>query len=107
MSRSAAPSPPVPKSPSLAADFDSVFYGANWKAVRQLGIPASHTLGFTGKGIRIAILDTGFEPAHESLSTRRVVAARDFINNDSIVTNEANDPAEAVVTDTSFDSSPE
>lgn len=64
---------------------DSQFYGPNFPAIRDLGIPSAHVLGFTGRGIRIAILDTGFEPGHEALSTRTVVAARDFIEGDDIV----------------------
>ncbi len=81
---------PIPANP----DFDSTFYGGNWKAIKQLGVPSSHVLGFTGKNVKIAILDTGFEPAHEAVSTRQLIAQRDFINRDSRVSNEAGDPAD-------------
>lgn len=77
--------------PTPHADFDSVFYGPNWKAIKQLGIAPAHQLGFTGKSIRIAILDTGFEPAHNALSSRFVAAQRDFIKGDNIVADEAGD----------------
>lgn len=77
---------------AAAADFDSLFYGPNWTAIRQLGIPPAHTLGFTGENVRIAILDTGFEPAHEALSSRRVVAQRDFIADDGSVATQPGDP---------------
>ena len=86
--RAASPNRPI--APSLtrsSAEFDSAFYGPNWRAIRQLGIPPAHQLGFTGAGIRIAIIDTGFEPAHEALSTRTVSAQRDFIQNDNTVAN--------------------
>lgn len=69
------------------AEFDSAFYGFNWKAIRQLGVPPAHALGFDGSGIRIAIIDTGFEPAHEALSTRTLTAQRDFIQGDNSVAN--------------------
>jgi subtilisin family serine protease len=72
---------------------DSTFYGASWAAVRELGLPAAQAFGFTGSGIRVGVLDTGFEPRHESLNSRRVISARDFINNDTIVYNEPGDPA--------------
>ncbi len=70
---------------------DSTFYGPIWRAVSALGIPTAHRLGFTGEGVRIAILDTGFEPEHESLAGRRVTHARDFINGDTIVYNQSGD----------------
>jgi hypothetical protein len=70
---------------------DSAFYGPNWSALRELGIPAVHALGFTGGGVRIAIIDTGFEPRHESLFALNVIAARDFINDDGVVFNEPGD----------------
>ena len=70
---------------------DSAFYGANWSAFRELGVPAAHSFSYTGSNIRIAILDTGFDPRHESLLGRRVIAARDFINGDSIVYNQPGD----------------
>lgn len=72
---------------------DSVYYGANWRAMLELGVPAAHVFGYTGKGVRIAILDTGFEPRHESLVGRQVLRSRDFINGDSIVYDEPGDPA--------------
>lgn len=78
---------PVVTSGRALAEFDSAFYGPNWNAIRKLGVPAAHALGFTGRGIRIAIIDTGFEPAHEALSTRRITAQRDFIQNDISVAN--------------------
>lgn len=68
---------------------DSTFYGlANWPAIRPLGIRIAHLLGYTASGVRVAILDTGFEPRHESLSTRLVAGARDFIQGDTLVYNE-------------------
>lgn len=76
---------------ALRADFDSAFYGPNWKAIRQLGIPSAHTLGYTGRDIRIAIIDTGFEPAHEALSGRRIIAQRDFIHRDAVVADQPTD----------------
>lgn len=75
----------------LNAEFDSAFYGPNWRAIQQLGIPSAHQLNFTGRNIRIAILDTGFEPQHEALRTRQVIAQRDFIGRDNIVSDEPQD----------------
>ncbi|MGH7470570.1 MAG: S8 family serine peptidase, partial [Longimicrobiales bacterium] len=82
-----APDSPVPP----AVQQDSTAYGPNFSALRQLGVPQMHALGFNGSGIRIAILDTGFDPAHEAFAGARVIATRDFIHGDSIVTTQPGD----------------
>lgn len=83
-------------SSALSAQQDSAYYGPNFRALRDLGIPNAHILNFTGRGIRIAILDTGFDLAHEvfarTLQLQQVRATRDFINNDTNVTTEPGDP---------------
>ncbi len=94
--RTSSSSPHRAEAKSADAEFDSAFYGPNWRAIRQLGIPAAHTLGFTGQGIRIAIIDTGFEPAHEALNTRLVTAQRDFIQGDNSVANAPNERTDSL-----------
>src|SRR5690606_9075486 len=74
---------------SRAQTRDSVYYGANWSALRELGIPAVHSAGFTGEGVTIGIVDTGFEPRHQSFAGAQVARARDFIGNDAIVFDQA------------------
>ena len=94
-----AKSPPrstSPHHPRPQADFDSTFYGFNWRAIKQLGVAPAHILGFTGLGIRIAIIDTGFEPAHEALATRIVTAQRDFIQNDNNVANQTGERTDSL-----------
>jgi hypothetical protein len=71
--------------------FDSAYYGLDFRQLRALGVPAAHAATFTGKGVVVAILDTGFETRHESVATRIVDATRDFINGDAIVYDEPND----------------
>ena len=68
------------------------FYGANEEALRELGIPIAHEAGFTGFGINIGILDTGFERDHDALRERNLLNTRDFIGNDAVVWNEPGDP---------------
>lgn len=43
----------------------------------QIGAPTAWDLGFTGEGVRIAVLDTGIDEEHPDLSGA-VVAAQDF-----------------------------
>lgn len=76
---------------ALGQELDSAYYGGNWPALHELSIPAVHAAGFTGTGVRIGIIDTGFEPRHQSVAGSRVLAARDFIANDTIVYDEAGD----------------
>jgi serine protease AprX len=75
--------------PAAAASFavgpraaqDSTFYGPIFSALRELNIPVLHELGFSGAGVRIGILDTGFLLGHEALAGRTVLGQFDFIHN--------------------------
>lgn len=90
------PPPPIePIAPPAAAPAapPDTFYGRSLAQVRQIGVPIAHELGFTGAGVRIALLDTGFRTEHEALVELPVVAARDFIQGDDVVSNQAGDPS--------------
>lgn len=58
----------------------------------MLKIPDLHTMGFTGKGIRIAIFDTGFRKDHVAfravIDEGRLVGEKDFVFNDGNVQDE-------------------
>lgn len=74
------------------------FYGLANDQLAQVNVPALHAQGFTGAGVVVGVLDTGFrtdhvafhQPGHEL----QVVAAHDFINNDSNVGPEPSDHAD-------------
>lgn len=63
----------------------------NITQLAQLKIPALHSLGYTGKGIRVAILDAGFPymdqiPAFQHLFREgRYIAGYDFVAQDSSI----------------------
>lgn len=58
-----------------------------------IGVQGLHTRGWYGQGIRIALLDNGFNYAgHPAFAGMRVVAERDFINGDEVVSDQAGQP---------------
>jgi serine protease AprX len=66
---------------------DSSFYGYSFTQLDQINVPLMHKLGYSGKGVLIALFDTGFRlnlPVFDTLNTH-LVAAYDFINDDETV----------------------
>ena len=86
------PSPPPPgmlASPKLLQSR----YGLAFEQLAQIAVPPLHDRGFTGAGVRVALLDNGFHYAeHAAFGAIRVVAQRDFVNDDEIVADEADQP---------------
>jgi len=70
-------------------------YGESYAQLAQIHVPELHNLGFSGKGVLITLLDTGFfihHPAFEHiLNSGRLVATHDFINGDDDVDDQDND----------------
>ncbi len=48
------------------------------KSVPQIGAPTAWSAGYNGKGVKIAILDTGIDTTHPDLKGRKVVLQKDF-----------------------------
>ena len=75
---------------------DAAFYGSSWEQLEQINIPAVHDLGYTGEGILLGILDTGFKRNHVALNTPghelQIVAEYDFVNQDDYTGPEPGDP---------------
>jgi hypothetical protein len=53
-------------------------YGSAEAQIKLLNIDQLHAKGYTGSGVRILIIDTGFDRQHEALLRTSVVAERDF-----------------------------
>ncbi len=57
-------------------------YGAAASQLAQINVRPLHRLGYTGRGVLVCLLDTGFRKDHESLRTLHVIAERDFVFGD-------------------------
>ena len=57
---------------------DGPVHGTLDRSVPQTGAPKAWKLGYTGKGVKVAVLDTGIDADHPDLSGA-VVAARSFV----------------------------
>lgn len=63
---------PAEKSPSL------IDYGPSSAQVAMMKVDQLHKKGYSGSGVRLTIIDTGFDRWHQSLLRARVIAERDF-----------------------------
>jgi subtilisin family serine protease len=79
--------PPVPP---VEDDID-LDYGPSYEQLEQINVIAVHDSGFSGNGVLVCLLDTGFFTDHEALVNQPVVAEWDFINNDPETQNEPGD----------------
>ncbi|HEX9108275.1 MAG TPA: S8 family serine peptidase, partial [Longimicrobiales bacterium] len=78
---------------ATAAPLADTLYGFSYSQLLQLDVPAAHALGVNGRGVRIGMLDSGFDRNHAAFRSLRVIAARDFIWGDTIVGNQPKDSA--------------
>ena len=88
--------------PDRAAEFSSIAidtcpafgdptYGSSEMPYRQLQLRPLADAGVNGMGVRIAILDVGFNTLSPAFAGVTVTAQRDFVFGDSVVRDEAND----------------
>lgn len=66
-------------------------YGPSEAQNAMIHVPEVHDLGFSGKGIRIGMLDTGFNQRHRVFSDLEVIAEYDFYDQDRVTANGPND----------------
>jgi subtilisin family serine protease len=90
-----AKSAPGAVTPAGAAVIDTVAYGASFAALAQINVPVVHAAGYTGAGVIIGMLDTGFKTTHEALDQIPVLGRWDFVNDDPVVQDEPGDPTGA------------
>ncbi len=67
-------------------------YGPSLGQLQLSEIPIVHSKGFTGEGILLGLLDTGFDwKNHESLINTKVISEYDFVFKDSSTANDSSD----------------
>ncbi|MDC0716577.1 S8 family serine peptidase [Nannocystis bainbridge] len=65
--------------------------GLSWPHLSALHVPELHACGLTGAGVVVGVQDTGFTLAHQAFAGVQVLAARDFVQGDDVVADEAGD----------------
>ena len=70
---------------SNSRDFD---YGNSLAQIEQINVHELHNVGYTGEGVIILVMDTGFDLTHNALANINVIAQWDVINNDNETANE-------------------
>lgn len=76
------PMPEARSSKPPANDGFQLDYGNSFDQVMQIVVPPLHDLGFSGSGVFIGVLDTGFKKDHQALSGLDIVDEYDFVFDD-------------------------
>jgi subtilisin family serine protease len=71
---------------------DELNYGPSYDQLNQINVIAVHDSGYSGAGVLVCLLDTGFYTDHEALVNQPIIAEWDFINDDPETQNEPGDP---------------
>lgn len=80
---------PYPISDIFLNNCGAFDYGKSFTQINSLGATKIHELGITGEGVLLGIIDNGFRWRNNfALASSRVIADYDFINLDSISSNE-------------------
>ncbi|MCF7923436.1 MAG: S8 family serine peptidase [Candidatus Marinimicrobia bacterium] len=66
-------------------------YGASLAQNQQINAVAAHEQGYTGSDVWLLMLDTGYFTDHLAFQQERIVAEYDFIQGDSITSNQEGD----------------
>ncbi len=66
-------------------------YGNSITQLSSINVPAAHDSGFSGVGVILCVIDTGFDKFHTSLLPLHRIAERDFIQHDGETGNQAGD----------------
>jgi len=86
---------PQKRAPELlekGAEAHTFHYGESYDQEALIHVPELHDMGYSGQGIIVGMLDTGFRwRTHKAFAHLKVLAEYDFIHHDSITANQAKD----------------
>lgn len=68
-------------------------YGECASQITPIQVDQLHALGYSGSGVRVCLMDTGFLRTHQAFASLNVVAEHDFVQGDGNTVNEGNDPS--------------
>ncbi len=80
--------PDVFKTNTVLPDSVIEWYGNSFNQLNLTKIPTLHQFGYTGEGVRIALLDAGFELGFPVFSNLNLIDQYDFVDNDPIAKDE-------------------
>ena len=63
-------------------------YGNSYEQLEQINVIPLHNSGYTGAGITVLYIDTGFDLSHNAMNNVNVINQWDFINNDENTSDE-------------------
>ena len=67
-------------------------YGPSFSQLDQINVPPLHRLGYSGQGVRVCLLDTGFRKSHQAFQQANLIGEWDFVNDDNDVAQDLLDP---------------
>ena len=67
----------------------SLDYGYAQAQIEQINCQLAHDAGYYGQGVRVLLLDTGFNLTHEVFDSLHIVAQWDFVDGDSVTANDS------------------
>ena len=71
---------------------DLLNYGASYAQLKQIKVVDTHNLRINGRGVLVGMLDSGFRwRVHEATKKLKVIAEYDFIQKDSVTSNQLGD----------------
>ncbi len=82
---------PLANAPAPGDSLERWFYGPAYEQLDQIQILDLHRRGYTGAGVLVEMIDTGFLKTHPAMTGAHVVAEYDFINQDGDTQNQAGD----------------
>ncbi len=68
-------------------------YGLAQTQIEMMNCDLAHDIGYFGQGVRILVIDTGFDLTHEAFDSLHVIDQWDFINDDNNTANETDSEA--------------